>query len=55
VTSLFTEGAEEIVYGFLFWPEVAEEVARIAREHHALFRDQFLNLGMPLANAFLGN
>ena len=46
----FAHGAEEIVYGFLFGPEVAQELAGVAGKHDALGGDQFVNGRMSVAN-----
>jgi len=48
--SPFTHGTEEIVYGFLRRPEVAEEVARIAWKNSTLFGGQFFDGRMSLSN-----
>jgi len=45
---------EKIFDGFLFRPEVAEQVARVARKHDPLLRDQLFERRMPLAYVFLG-
>jgi len=53
VTSPFTQCSEEIVNGFLFWPEVAQKVTWVAWKSDALVRDQLVYGGMPLARVFL--
>ena len=51
--SPFTHSTEEIFYGFLFWPEVAEEIVRITWKHHALLSDQLFDPRVSLPNVLL--
>jgi hypothetical protein len=55
MTPPFAERREEIVEGFLVWPEIAEKILGVTREDDMLLHDQLAELGMPFSNIFFSH
>jgi hypothetical protein len=43
MTSPFPDSRDEVIHGFILWPEIAEEFACVPNRFHALFAREFLD------------